>query len=49
MAKALLVIDLQEGYMQKYPSLLLDCVNERFAKRFEATKGKLLEKGIIVN
>ena len=32
MAKALLVIDLQEGYIEKYPSLLLACVNERIQR-----------------
>ena len=32
MAKALLVIDLQEGYLEKYPSLLLALVNERLQR-----------------
>ena len=32
MAKALLVIDLQEGYIEKYPPLLLACVNERIQR-----------------
>lgn len=32
MAQALLVIDLQEGYIEKYPSLLLACVNERIQR-----------------
>lgn len=32
MAKALLVIDLQEGIIEKYPSLLLACVNERIQR-----------------
>lgn len=39
MAKALLVIDLQEGYIEKYPSLLLACVNERLQR---AASGKEL-------
>lgn len=32
MARALLVIDLQEGYIEKYPSLLLTCINERLQR-----------------
>lgn len=32
MPKALVVIDLQEGYIEKYPSLLLTCVNERIQR-----------------
>lgn len=32
MAKALLVIDLQEGYIEKYPPLLLTRVNERIQR-----------------
>ena len=41
MSRALLVIDLQEGYIEKYPPLLLTRINERIR---EAT----IEKEIIV-
>ena len=32
MAKALLVIDLQDDYIQKYPPLFLACINERLQR-----------------
>ncbi len=32
MAKAILIIDLQEGYVEKYLPLLLACVNERLQR-----------------
>lgn len=29
MGKALLIIDLPESYIEKYPSLLISCINQR--------------------